>query len=485
MPNRIFSLTGDHFLRNTTLFGVYRRYPEPNGAPSGPRIMPDDPIFSELRNPYCPDILNDLQLTDHYPMVQEVKMGDRQISVLSLNCMRQCQRLPEFYNNGFEKEETPREYAERLDLLVKLVITLIQENPAITFSLQEAPDYRTAIGKKFFDEILKQTGWKHVEDYTSCQQVGLVTLYNPAILALGDCNPSSRGSRFQIIFFSVNDNSITPFRLINMHGQLNDSKRYGDLISEVTKDSLANTIITGDTNIPASEHAIQALESTNSADKLEQHHQVIEGLNQSGIHGVWTVVKGTIDESKNGVDTLDIIACSPAFCTEKSRELTTIPELDPELIARSRLTNRRLTQGIRDDLTNTIKLFSQITEELALEVTKYTGTLYGGRRCTDESIKVKQEFFMENFGATISTLSNPSLSHLRVVAFSTKNEASLFSVWLTDNHNIPKKNPQPYGHDGSYSILLTDLLLSEIQSKYNLAELDDNESDTITPYSAL
>ena len=470
MPKSIFSFTNVHFLRNTTLFGVYQRFPEPNGAPSEPRIMPNSSEFSELRNPYCPDILNDLQLTDHYPMVQKVQLGEQEINVISLNCMRQCLRLPAFYNNGFEKEETPREYAQRLDLLVKLVITLIQENPAMSFSLQEAPDYNSAVGKKFFNDILTQTGWKYVDDDTSCQQVGLVTLYNPEILTPEVIEPSRRGSRFQTTIFSVNDNSRTPFRLINMHGQLDNSKHYAELISEISSESNPETIVTGDTNIPASEYAIQALAANNSEDKLEQHRQVLSTLNQQGIYGGWTIVKGTINESKNGVDTLDVIAFSPVFCNEQSRELTTIPELDQELIANSRLANHRLTQNIRDSLTNTIKELSKSQEAETLEVSRYPDSLYSSRKVVEELPQIELSFFTEKFDASIREMLNPRLSHLRALVFASREEALNFSTWLTRNYYIPMKSPRPFGNLGKYSILLSITTLYEIQLNNDLAE---------------
>ncbi len=445
MPeNRVFSNNrAQHVLRKTTLFGVYPRGAD--GRPVPLRIMPNDVRYESLINPYYPDILNDLQLTDHYPVIQKIRLAGVETSVFSLNCMKQCQYMQAFqaHNNAFEKIESPEEYGQRLDLLADLIIALIEDNIPVTFSLQEAPNYKTPLGRNFYEKIKRSTGWEFVPDYQSNAGAELVTLYDPHKLEYrSDLQSSTKELRLQAITFRNKDTQQVEFQCINMHGKLSDSVRYATLIAERTVHDFPPTIITGDSNIPASEDAIQALSSTSTPQVLESHRYALRILDEAGAFGAYTTVQGTISGSKGGVDTLDILTASPSLRTYSYYGSSRPQRLNKDAIEQKRIQNVEMTQAIRSSLEQTVRSLGQA-------FTPYSTSFYPNLSAEYCNFKVD---------------ALPSDDKLKIVSFASRDEAQIFSNRISNELNINNKKPKACGDYGRFSIILSTEQLDSIES---------------------
>lgn len=428
---RVFSSNPSvpHLLRKTNIFGVYKRVPEPNGRPVPPAILPEDVRYSALVNPYYPDILNDLQLTDHYPIIQPVKLGESETCTLSLNCMKRCKYIQKYssYNNAFEKEETFEAYSQRLDLLATLIITLIKNEAPVTFSLQEAPDYLMPLGASFYQKIAQETGFAFVEAPISSSQAGLVTLFDPRKLEYNqEIVESSRDCRLQSTTFRNRYTQQDEFRLVNIHGILSNSKMYAQIIADSKLTEHPATIVSGDSNIPASKDAIQALKL--SREETAQHYEALNLLQAAGVHGSYAVVQGTLGRSKGGVDTLDIVDTSPSLRTRAHLRPKNLPCLNLSAIERSRSLNMALTQVIRSWLENT-------TSRLGRAFIDYPAI-----RSTFPSLE-------------IDSMRERSL---RIISLESQQAAQAFSDQISQSCNIPHKIPRPYrGSTERYSIVLS------------------------------
>lgn len=346
MP-RVFAMPNlPNVLRKTDLFGVYKK--DARGNAQMPRVLPSQ-AREQGATYYYPDIVNDLQITDHFPIIQDVVLNGEIKKVLTLNCMKQCTYNASYqsHNNAFNKVESDEQYQYRLSLLAEIVVTMIKENPeSVTFSLQEAPFYESREGRMFFDIIYQKTGWRYVHDDVSSMHGGLVTLYKPEELSYdkNKIKSSKIGARYQTIPFTVNGSN-QPLTLINMHGLLDNSKENAKLIS--TSQTTRDLIVTGDSNIPSSAQSIDALGNI-AAHKAAKHHQALEKLSRP-IFGNYTVIQGTTDKSKNGVDTLDVIAISPNLSPLNVRKRM-LPNLDANVLMSSRIEVEHSTAAIREDM---------------------------------------------------------------------------------------------------------------------------------------
>lgn len=449
LDKRVFpNNRAEHVLRKTTLFGVYRRGSD--GQPVPPAIMPDDLHYEGLINPYYPDVLNDLQLTDHYPVLQKIRLEGVETSVLSLNCMKQCQYIPAFrgYNNAFEKVESPEEYSQRLDLLANLIIALIEDNRPITFSLQEAPNYTTPLGRRFYEKIKLKTGWEFVPDAQSNTKAELVTLFDPQQLEFrDDVQSSTKDLRLQSITFRNKHTKQGEFQHINMHGKLPESLRYASFIVERIRDDSPPTIITGDSNIPAGDDAIQALSRTSTQHELDNHRNALRLLNDAGAHGSYTVVQGTIRGSKGGVDTLDILTTSPSLRTDSDYHSKRLPKLNRYAIEQKRLQNEENTRAIRPHLQHTITRLGEVfIHDLNYTIPRAYPTLSAGYP------DIQVDLLSSN-------------DALRIISFASRDETQAFSNMISRELNIKNKKPQIFGDSGRYSIILSTEQLDNIEFK--------------------
>jgi hypothetical protein len=460
MPvERVFSNNrAQHLLRKTTLFGVYRRGLD--GRPVPPCIMPNDVRYEGLINPYYPDILNDLQLTDHYPVLQRIRLGEVETSVFSLNCMKQCEYLEVFngYNNAFDKVESPEEYGQRLDLLADLIIALIEDNRPVTFSLQEAPNYKTPLGRHFYEKIKRSTGWDFVLDDTSNDKAGIVTLYNSQQLEYrADVQSSTKNLRLQAVTFRNKYTKQDEFQCINMHGKLPDSVRYARLIAERTTHDSPPTIITGDSNIPASEDAIQALSGTSSPQALHDHREALRILNEAGAYGAYTIVQGTLVGSKGGVDTLDVLTASPSLRTNSYYGSDRLPRFNKVEIETKRTQNEQITQGIRPYLQQTVRRL--------------------GRVFTPVYPALSAEY------CNIQVAVLPGSATVRVVSFASEGETQAFSNRISREFGIEGKRPKAVEGSGRFSILLgteqLDIIESHLRKPANVEIPSTSANQTI------
>lgn len=305
-----------NILRKTNLFGVLKIV---DGKVVPPKVPLDqvnqyglldlDPKnLKPGESIYYPDMLNDLQLTDHYPLLQETAIG----TVCTLNLMKQCREFEPRgqgnFNNAFNKTETDAEYQARLDKLADLIIAMVKENDLPLFTLQEAPSGE--VGRAFYAKIERETGCKFASDDISREKAGLVTLYDPKKLTPGKSVVSStpKAKEQRLEFTPIPPVSGKPFYVTNVHWKLeNAPDGVNRMIASLEKankpDATHNHLFMGDTNLCANAHAVEKL--TDSELKAGQNKAHI-AAKTANLQGATSYVEGTLDQSKGGVTTTDM-----------------------------------------------------------------------------------------------------------------------------------------------------------------------------------
>lgn len=304
-PRKVFSNNNlPHLLRKTTLFGVYARNPD------GKAVLPVINPGSEINQHYIPDILNDLRLTDHYPVVQQTALG----VAATLNLMKKCEYFPTFksYNNAFDKIETEVDYKKRLELLAFLVSQIITEREVVIFSFQEAPSPQEY--PEFYQRIVNLTGMSLVPDSVDD---GLVTLFSPDKFT---CKKSLRNPKSRIQEIQLIDKNQQQVAICNLHPKLTQASYTASYIANKTHDSMP-VIVLGDSNIPVNQKARDGIKGASVAQQ-NAYKKAVDTLAKK--KGAYSCVQGTIDESKGGVDTYDVIVLSRGL-EDKSSVLDDVP----------------------------------------------------------------------------------------------------------------------------------------------------------------
>lgn len=387
-----------HILRKTSLFGTYPRSKKidtednPDDTNGQSYVVPSNhPHKDEKAFEYVPDILNDLKLSDHYPILQETKPGN----ILSFNLMKQCKYVQNpdnpsksHYNNAFNIEETDEEYKTRLKSLAQLVTQIIKENKPVALAFQEAPatssestHYKQGFYDAFYGEIQKQMpNIKIAQDYDSDKQE-LVTLYDENQITFKQADQAKqkqdgrdqqgRPKRTQEVTFEsnkLNDRNNT-FTLANIHGKFDEPNQIVNYI-EWQRGNNNNYAIMGDFNLLASQQARQNAKNNNKPNAtIDKHKTQAERLQNLNPLCNISPVQGTIGEhstatethpantgeSKGGVDTGDFAIVSQNLNTTNSNlkhfNDITAPDNDRLQIIKDRQANEQtLTQPVKNDL---------------------------------------------------------------------------------------------------------------------------------------
>lgn len=315
----------ENILRKTSMFGVLKVV---DGKVVLPQVPPDkvnqygllDPQYLKADEPvYYPDMLNDLQLTDHYPLLQETAIG----TVCTLNLMKQCRKFDDTdtYNNAFNKEEKLEQYQARLDKLADLIIAMVKENGLPLFTLQEAPS--GAEGAAFYAKIERETGCKFASDPTSRDRAGLVTLYDPKKLTPGSVVASTKEAKEQTIEFTPIPPVLgKPFYVTNAHWQLPAAPAGVDRMAKALEKAnqpgaTHGHLFMGDSNLCANSHAVSKLSDANTQGGQVAAHIAAKKAN---LQGATSYVEGSLDQSKGGVTTTDIVFASQGMLVPQSTQ---------------------------------------------------------------------------------------------------------------------------------------------------------------------
>lgn len=308
--------TSDMILRKTNLFGVLIKDKE-----TGKVLLPDDPRIAHLQKTpqglidfkaaknfalqnrhdfdlYYPDVLNDLRLSDHAPLIQETAEG----RVASFNIMYQCEST--FYagkpgfNNAHQKIETPENYAKRLDLLADFIIQMVKENKINVLTLQETPSINSKEGKQFFEKINKALPEHDIVPGEN----GLATLFNKDAFNLVSAHKDNHNRELHTQF--TNKHTGEELTVINVHWKLNDAASNADRAHQLLS-SGKRVMIMGDTNICANDTARKQLDGATQAN----HEIAMKHL--SPHPGMHAPVEDDLEaHSKKSTTTMDMILVS-------------------------------------------------------------------------------------------------------------------------------------------------------------------------------
>lgn len=366
--------TSSMVLRKTNLFGVLIR-----DKTTGNILSPDDPLFHRLLKTrqglidfreaenfvlqdrhnfdiYYPDILNDLRLSDHAPLIQNTAQG----RVASFNIMYQCKadnyNGKPCFNNAHQKIESNDNYKKRLDLLADFIIQMVRENNLNVLTLQETPSLTSEAGKNFYDKINKALpGYGVVPG-----ENGLATLFNGnALDYVSGKNDPNRELHTQF------RNKITkePFTVINVHWKLGDAaqntKRAHDLLTSPNQ----HIMIMGDTNICANDTARDKLDAANKSN-----HEI--AMSHLSTHpGMHAPVEDDLEShSKNNTTTMDMILISPTLITD----ITPLYQINT-VSSGFQTVVEKLRQENIDTMPSTIREFFWHFTEADSSLTRYPG----------------------------------------------------------------------------------------------------------------
>ena len=365
-------------IRRTTLFGTWP-------IDKNDHIVNDESLADPSRGRYIPDIVNDLGLSDHYPLIQDTTQG----KVLSFNLMNLCRYIDKptqggspFWNNGLDKQESFQEYEQRLGKLAELISDLKKQYDPSVVTFQEAPSFTNNHDKPglgdyrqiFYEAINKNAGLEPVKPQ---QRQGLATLYDPKKVLpdrknkvirdritgntkiipnaddvhLANETDSSQPDRIQQTHF-ISQKDDTHYYVANIHGRFNEA----DKVAQYTVNLIQNnphSIAMGDFNIVYHQNALL---KKSEEERESQQTALSKHKNFQGAH---FVVQGTTNNSKDDVHTIDSILLSDKMATAHSARNKPVNANEPtaqyKRLVRRRDNEKKIHQSARNQMDKVSK----------------------------------------------------------------------------------------------------------------------------------